>query len=268
MMVEHPERKSDFRSGPLRSEVELQSKLNVARVAGASEPSEVAGAKSESRVAQTAQGIVRPIEYVKKVRLEHQAHIFSGQFEVFSQRQIRHENVGAGERAHSACARAYWRWVLKGKRIKELTRRGRSERYSRNPIRAPPVHGRVAERGIGQNRYGWSRLNAGYAADLPAAKCSADEPAPMPEQRRVVEISCGEDVPTVKIRHAIVVASIAPIIRVRGQRAGVGQRLRPRITDRGHEVALPLRCVNLEGVVVGRTIAQIHPNRGVSLVRA
>src|SRR5712664_2521682 len=140
MMVERPERKSDFRSGPLRSEVELQSKLNVARVAGASEPSEVAGAKSQSRVAQTAQGIVRPIEYVKEVRLEHQAHIFSGQFEVFAQRQIRHENIRAGKAAHAVCSRTYWRWDRKGKRIKELTRSGRSERYSRNPIRAPSAH--------------------------------------------------------------------------------------------------------------------------------
>jgi len=39
-----PERKSDFRSGPLRLEVKLQSKLHVARVAGASKASEVSGA--------------------------------------------------------------------------------------------------------------------------------------------------------------------------------------------------------------------------------
>src|SRR6267143_5623795 len=222
-MRERPERKSDFRPGPLRSEVKLQSKLHVARVAGASNASEVVGGKSQGRVAQVAQRIVRAVENIEEVRLEHQAHALSGQFEVFAERQICHENVGAGKAAHAVCSRTYWRRGLKGKRIKELTRRGRSERYSRNPIRAPPVHGRVAERGIGQNRYGWSRLNAGYAADLPAANRGGDEPAPMPEQRRIVEIGCGEDVPTVKIRHAIVVLSIAPIVRVCSQRAGVGQ---------------------------------------------
>ncbi len=88
----------------------------------------------------------------------------------------------------------------------------------------------------------------------------------MPEERRVVEISCSEDVPTVKICHAVVVPSVSPIIRICGQRAGVGQRFRPRVTDGSQEVALTLRCVNLERVVVGRTIAQIHPNRGVSLI--
>ena len=84
-MGEHPERESNFGSGPLRSEVKLQSKLNVARVASASEPSEVDGANGQGRVAKTTQGIVRPIEYVKKVRLEHQAHIFSRQSEALTQ---------------------------------------------------------------------------------------------------------------------------------------------------------------------------------------
>src|SRR5712692_8406972 len=262
-MGELPERKSDFHSGPLRSEVKLQSKLHVARVARASKASEVAGANRQGRVAQAAQGIVRAVENIEEVRLEHQAHAFSGQFEVFAQRQVRHENVGAGKGAHSACARTYWRRGGKGERIKELTRSGRGERYSRNPIRAPSadvdapirVTDLAAERGIRQNRYGWSRLNAGYAAQLPAAKRSADEPAPVPEQWRVVEISCGEDVPAVKIRHAVVVPSIAPIIGVCTKSAGVGQRLRPRVADGGHEVALPLRRINLERVVVGRTVA-------------
>ena len=62
-----PERKSGFRSGPLRSEVELQTKLDVARVAGAPEASEIAGGDRQGRVAKTTQGIVRPIEYVKEV---------------------------------------------------------------------------------------------------------------------------------------------------------------------------------------------------------
>ncbi len=84
-MGERPERKSDFRSGPLRSEVELQSKLNVARVAGASNASEVVGGKSQGRVAQVAQRIVRAVENIEEVRLEHQAHAFSGQFEVFAE---------------------------------------------------------------------------------------------------------------------------------------------------------------------------------------
>src|SRR5467141_4263383 len=262
-----PERKSDFRSGQLRSEVKLQSKLHVARVAGASNASEVVGGKSQGRVAQAAQGIVRAVENIEEVRLEHQAHAFSGQFEVFAERQVRHENVRAGEGAHAVCSRTYWRWDRKGKRIKELARSGRGEGYASNTIRAPPIHGNVGERRIRQ--YGDRRtgLYPGYTAQLPAAKRGADEPAPMPEQRRVVEISCGEDVPAVKVRYAVVIPSITPIIGVCTKSAGVGQRLRPRVTDRRQEVALPLRCVNLERVVIGRTIAQIHPNRGVSLVR-
>src|SRR6267154_327845 len=207
---ERPERKSYFRSGPLRLEVKLQSELNIARVAGASNASEVAGANCQGRVAQAAQRIVRAVE-----------------------------------------------------NIKEVTRSGRSERHSRNSIRAPSAHvdapicvtNLATERGIRQNRYGWSRLNAGYAAQLPAAQRSADESAPVPEQWRVVEISCGEDVPAVKIRHAVVVPSIAPIVGVCTKSAGGGQRLRPRVADGGHEVALPLRRINLERVVVGRTVA-------------
>src|SRR5467141_2678571 len=192
-----PERKSDFRSGQLRSEVKLQSKLHVARVAGASNASEVVGGKSQGRVAQVAQRIVRAVENIEEVRLEHQAHALSGQFEVFAERQICHENVGAGKAAHAVCSRTYWRRGLKGKRIKELTRRGRSERYSRNPIRAPPaqvdaplrVADLAAELGSCQDGDGWSGLHSCYAAQLPSAKGRADESTSMPEQRRVVEIS-------------------------------------------------------------------------------
>ena len=78
-------RSENLISAPYRSEVELQSKLDVARVAGAPEASEIAGGDRQGRVAKTTQGIVRPIEYVKEVRLEHQVHVFSRQFEVFTQ---------------------------------------------------------------------------------------------------------------------------------------------------------------------------------------
>src|SRR5258708_27623252 len=135
-----PEREADFRSGPLRSEVELQSKLNVARVAGASKGSEVAGATSQSRVAQAAQRIVRAVENIEEVGLEHQAHVFSGQFEIFAQRQIRHENVRAGKVAHAVCSWVCWRRGLKSSWIKELPRSSWSKRYSRNSVRAPPAH--------------------------------------------------------------------------------------------------------------------------------
>jgi len=74
---ERPERKSYFRSGPLRLEVKLQSELNIARVAGASNASEVAGANCQGRVAQAAQRIVRAVENIEEVRLEHQPHILS-----------------------------------------------------------------------------------------------------------------------------------------------------------------------------------------------
>src|SRR5713101_9430733 len=148
-MGERPERKSNFRSGPLRSQVKLQSKLNVARVAGASKASEVAGSKSQGRVAQAAQRIVRAVENIEEVRLEHQAHVFSGQFEVFPQRQVRHETVRASKAPYAVCSRAYWRRGLKSKGIKELTRGGRSEGYASDSIRASPIYTCIPERGIG-----------------------------------------------------------------------------------------------------------------------
>src|SRR5260370_41940026 len=221
-----PERKSDFRSVSLRSEVKPQSKLHVARVAGASKASEVAGANCQARVAQAAQRIVRAVENIEEVRLEHQAHVSSGQFEIFAERQICHENVRAGKVAHAVCSWACWRRGLKSSWIKELPRSSWSKRYSRNSVRAPPahicaihqysIHDAAAKRGSCQDGDGRSGLHPCYAAQLPTAKRRADEPAPMPEQRRVVEISCGEHVPTVKIRHAIVVASVAPIVGVCG----------------------------------------------------
>src|SRR5216684_6936587 len=149
MMGERPERKSNFCSGPPRSEVKLQSKLHVARVAGASKASEVAGSKSQGRVAQVAQRIVRAVENIEEVRLEHQARVFSGQFEVFPQRQVRHETVRASKAPYAVCSRAYRRRGLKSKRIKELTRGGRSEGYASNTIRAPAIHCRIAERCVG-----------------------------------------------------------------------------------------------------------------------
>src|SRR6266478_6935014 len=135
-----PERKSDFRSRSLRSEVKLQSKLHVARVAGASKTSEVAGSKGQGRVAQAAQRIVRAVENIEEVRLEHQAPVFSGQFEVFPQRQVRHETVRSSKAPYAVCSRAYWRRGLKSKGIKELTRGGRSEGYASDSIRAPAIH--------------------------------------------------------------------------------------------------------------------------------
>src|SRR5258708_23564358 len=106
MMSERPERKSDFRSGPLRSEVELQSKLNVARVDGSSHASEVARANGDSSVAETAQNEVCAIEKVEEARLEHPVHTFSSQFEVLAQREVRSEEVGALEAADATCTRA------------------------------------------------------------------------------------------------------------------------------------------------------------------
>src|SRR5260370_18294846 len=85
-----PERKSDFRSRSRRSEVKLQSKLHVARVACASKASEVAGANRQGCVAQAAHRLVHSVENIEEVRLEHQAHVFSWQFEGFPQLQFRH----------------------------------------------------------------------------------------------------------------------------------------------------------------------------------
>src|SRR5882762_3113466 len=106
MMSERPERKSDFRSGPLRSEVELQSKLNVARV--------------DSSVAETAQNEVCAIENVEEVRLEHQVHTFSWQFEVLAQREVRCEEVGALDAADTTCTGAYRRGVGESSGIEPL----------------------------------------------------------------------------------------------------------------------------------------------------
>src|SRR5260370_37953816 len=93
--------------------------------------------------------------------------------------------------------------------------------YSRNPVRTPSAHIRAihqysihdatAKRGSCQDADGPSGLHTCYATQLPTAKRSTDEAASMPGQRRVVEISSGEDVTSVQIRHAIVVAPIAPI---------------------------------------------------------
>src|SRR5260370_14233809 len=172
-----PERKSDFRSRSRRSEVKLQSKLHVARVAGASKASEVAGANRQGCVDQVAELIVRAVENIEEVRLEHQAHVFSGQFEVFPQRQVRHETVGASKAPHAVCSRAYGRGISKGKRIKELAWRGRSERYAGDSIRAPSAHIRAihqysihdptAKRGSCQDGDGRSGLHTCYAAQLP-----------------------------------------------------------------------------------------------------
>src|SRR6267154_1784277 len=115
-----PERKSDFRSRSLRSEVKLQSKLHVARVAGASKTPEVAGSKGQGRVAQAAQRIVRAVENIEEVRLEHQAHVFSGQFEVFPQRQVRHETVRASKAPYAVCSWAYGRRISKGSGVEPL----------------------------------------------------------------------------------------------------------------------------------------------------
>src|SRR5260370_19828749 len=144
-----------FRSGirfslrATRSEVKLQSKLHVARVAGASKASEVAGSKSQGRVAQAAQRIVRAVENVEEVRLEHQAHVFSGQFEVFPQRQVRHETVRASKAPYAVRSRAYWRRGLKSKGIKELTRGGRCEGYASDSIRAAPIYTSISDLVIG-----------------------------------------------------------------------------------------------------------------------
>src|SRR5260370_16864179 len=108
------------------------------------------------------------------------------------------------------------------------------------------IHDATAKRGSCQDGDGRSGLHTCYAAQLPTAKRSTDEAASTPEQRRGVEISCGEDVPAVKIRHAIVVPSVSPIIRVCGQRAGSGHRFRPRITDLSLEFPLPLLSITLQ----------------------
>src|SRR5882762_11180853 len=162
MMSERPERKSDFRSGPLRSEVELQSKLNVAGVDGSSHRSEVAGAHGEGCATEPAQNEVCAVEDVKEVRLEHQVHTFPGQFEVLAQRKVRRKEVRADDAANAARTRTCPRRGRKSKRIKELTGSSWSKRYSRNHIRAPhvhvhatnqlPVHDRATKRSIGQNR--------------------------------------------------------------------------------------------------------------------
>src|SRR6267142_1361903 len=136
MMGERPERKSDFRSGLLRSEVKLQSKLDVARVAGAPEASEVAGAQGQSCVAEVTQRIVCSVEDIKEVRLERQAHVFSRQSEVLPNRQVRYESIGAGEGAHAARARTDRGRVHESIGIEPLTRSGRRQRYARSPIRA------------------------------------------------------------------------------------------------------------------------------------
>src|SRR6266576_208117 len=104
-MGERPERKSNFRSGPLRSEVKLHSNLNVARVAGASKASEVAGANRQGRVAQAAQRIGRAVENIEELRIKHQSHVSSGQFDGLAQRQNRYDNVGASQTAHAVCSR-------------------------------------------------------------------------------------------------------------------------------------------------------------------
>src|SRR6266481_2855613 len=102
-MGERPERKSDFRSGPLRSEVKLESKLNVARVDGRSHRSEVAGgAHGEGCATEPAQNEVCAVEDVKEVRLEHQVHTFPGQFEVLAHGKVRYEEVRANYAPHAA----------------------------------------------------------------------------------------------------------------------------------------------------------------------
>src|SRR5207244_8597316 len=134
------------------SEVKLQSKLHIARVAGASKASEVAGADRQGRVAQAAQRIVRAVEDIEEVGLERQAHILSRQFEVFAQRKIRHENVGAGKGAHAVRSRACGGRVSEGSGIEPLTCYRRGKRNASNSIRAPPTYGCIAERGSRQDR--------------------------------------------------------------------------------------------------------------------
>src|SRR5467141_2880541 len=107
MMGERPKRKSDFRFGPLRSEVKLQSKLNVARVDGRSHRSEVAGgAHGEGCATEPAQNEVCAVKDVKEVRLEHQVHTFPGQFEVLAQRKVRRKEVRADDAANAARTRS------------------------------------------------------------------------------------------------------------------------------------------------------------------
>src|SRR5713226_602824 len=104
-MSDRPERKSDFRPGPLRSEVKFQSKLNVPRVDGSSHRSEVAGANGERCAAEPSQDEVCAIEDIKEVRLEHQVHTFSGQCEVLAQGKVRCEEARARDAGNAASAR-------------------------------------------------------------------------------------------------------------------------------------------------------------------
>src|SRR5260370_13158880 len=120
MMGQRPERRPLSAAGPPRSEVELQSKLNVARVDGSSHGSEVAGADGESRATQPAQDEVCAIEDVEEVRLEHQVHRFPGQFEVLAQGKVRCKEVRAGDAANAAGTRTCRRRVGKGSGVKPL----------------------------------------------------------------------------------------------------------------------------------------------------
>src|SRR5260370_33327648 len=119
-MGERPERRPLSAPGPPRSEVELQSKLNVARVDGGAHSSEVAGAGGEGCVTQPAQDEVCAIEDVKEVRLEHQVHRFSGQFEVLAQGKVRCKEVRAGDAANAAGTRTCRSGVGKGSGIEPL----------------------------------------------------------------------------------------------------------------------------------------------------
>jgi len=105
-----------------------------------------------------------------KSLIEHHVHVSLGGFEVLSPTTGPHENVWACEGAHAARARIDRKIALQRQAIKEIDPEQSGPSDTPATLSAGPSVTRGAcKRGIRENSDGWTRLRAGYPAQLPAA---------------------------------------------------------------------------------------------------
>ena len=133
--------------------------------------------------------------------------------------------------------------------------------------RAVVVGAAVADRRVAGDREVLPRLEARDAADLPPAQRVAEHAAAIAHERNHVGVGEHRDMTPVERRRSVVEVDVERIFRVVADAAGVGQHARQRVARRHHQIALALRRIQLQRVIVRDRVAAALADRRVALVR-